>query len=157
MKINLLLDNKQDILNGFLNIDPFAEKDDRVKGDVSNLDFICDNGEAEIIIANNILEYFHFDKVDGILNHWLSKLKVGGTLVITIYDIDELSRLFYLNRINMDEFNNLVFGKQKKGWDCKKCALNLFNLTLVLENKGYKILKSSIDGFEGVVICQRIK
>lgn len=158
MKINLLLDNKDGVLNGYLNIDPLSENcPSRIAGDVSNLDFICDNGEVEEILAYNIIEYFHFSLVDGIFNNWLSKLKVGGKLFVSIIDINELSRIYYLNKINLDKFNNIIFGEQKKNWDTKKCGLTVYNLTEVLENKGYKILKSEINGYEGLVACERVK
>lgn len=159
MKLNLLLDNSKDVLSGYLNIDPLAKDSEKnkINGDISNLDFVCDNGEVEEILAYNILEYFHFFRIDQILNNWLSKLKVGGKLILGILDIEEISRLYYLNRISMDKFNNLIFGEQKKDWDTKKCGLTVYNLTEVLTNKGYKILRSEINEYEGFVSCERVK
>lgn len=155
MKINLLLDS-QDVLNSYLNIDPFSETQDKLKGEITNLDWIVDDGEAEEILAYNILEFFEFGKADEILNNWLRKLAKGGILIIGYNDIDEIARLFYQTHIELDQFNKLVFGEQKRGWDFKKCGFTTYQLSEVLKNKGYKIRQAKIEGIAGVIVAERI-
>ena len=93
MRINLLLNNKENIRQGYLNIDPFAdEKDDRVKGDCINLDkYVCD-GEAEEIVAYNILEYYPSESISQIMPNWLKKLSHKGIVVIACTDIDLIAK-----------------------------------------------------------------
>ncbi len=159
MKVNLLLDNNKELLNGHINIDPFTpdeSSDQRIKGEVSDLSFILDDSEAEEIVSCNILEYFEFSKVDGILDGWLKKLKKGGTLILGFTDLEEASRLFYQGHITLEQVNHLFFGRQDKGWNFKKSGFTLDNIVEILRNKGYKVLSAKLEGVNASVVCQRV-
>lgn len=46
---------------------------------------------CESIVADNVLQFFSFDKVLYILADWFSKLKIGGTLEVIIKDFREVA------------------------------------------------------------------
>lgn len=166
MKLNLLLDNPAGILNGYVNVDPFAKgQDERVCAEVTNLDSVVSDGEAEEILAYDILHYFPMIMVDGMIANWLKKLSIkGGKLAISATDLYEVSRQFWIGDINADKANCLLYGMQNKVldsggvWDCKKCCINIFQLEqTILSYQNFKILKKTVDPktFEGLIVCQR--
>lgn len=155
MRVNLLINNSADIRNGYLNIDPLSEDDTRIKGDVSNLNHAVDAGEAEEIVAYGILDYFPGAMVDEILDNWLSKLAHGGTITIGVIDAKEVSRAFVAGMIELEEVNTLMHGEQEEKWQIRKSSFTLNQLSEVLSNRGYKILKKRIQNFRAYVTAQR--
>jgi hypothetical protein len=157
MKIQLLLDNPGDVRSGFLNLDPFADDSDcRVKGDVSNLDEFVDDAEASEIVAFDILDYFTAKDVNIVLGNWVAKLAKGGKLTIAVVDLREVARGILDGKLNLDDANELLHGKQEKQWQFKKCSFTLSQLVEVFVKLGYKILSKRVQNYRLVIMTQRI-
>ncbi len=159
MKINLLIDNPGDYKNGYNNIDPFAPEtngDLRLKSDISNLDSLVDDGEANEILALEILEYFPGNVIDDILQNWLKKLAHGGILTISGVDFTEIARGFLSSNLSLEDVNELLLGKQEKSWQTKKSVFTLLKLVEVFEGLGYKILKKRIYNYRAIISIQRV-
>lgn len=157
MRINLLLDNKTDIRINYVNIDILADgTDERMRGDITNLDsFVCDN-EAEEIVAHNILEYYPSSLISQIMSNWLKKLIHKGRLIIGCTDIDLVAKAIIEGKIDRVSLDCLIYGEQKHNWQFKKCALSCEKLCDWLENKGYKIIHKRFNKFNFVITCERI-
>lgn len=160
VKVNLLLDNPGDCRSGHLNLDPFAPDIDdhsgRVKGDVFNLDAFVDDGEAEEIVALDILDYFPANEVDDILQNWLRKLARGGKLTIGVVDVREISRAILHNKLTYDEIGELLYGKQEFAWQYKRSGYTLFQLVAVFEGLGYRILSRRVHNYRAIVTVERV-
>ncbi len=158
MKINLLLNNPNNVLNGYVNIDPFADGSDiRVAGNVTDLtteekeEIVCD-GEAKEIIAYGILEYFNLGQIEYILNCWSKKLAVGGKLVVSVVDFEEVARgVVFGNLRNFVQLNHLLHGAQAENWDSKKTTLSLNIIVELLENRGLRVTKKLNENFCSIV------
>lgn len=152
MKINLLINNPKGCRQGYLNIDPLAPMGaEAVKGDPTKLDdFVCEN-EATEILALEILDKFSPDKVDNILDHWLSRLAHKGRLTISVVDLYEIARGVVCESINVEIANNLLYGTNVKN----NSAFTLDQLSMVLENKGYKVIKKFIENNRAYVTVER--
>jgi hypothetical protein len=127
MNVNLLLDNPGDVRSGYLNIDNFAQPNDkygRIPGDVFSLSLI-DDGELTELIVLDILDYVPACKLDEVLENWLRKLGHGGTITVSVVDIREVSRAIFNNRLSIDDANELIHGKQEKEWQFKKIVVIL--------------------------------
>jgi hypothetical protein len=125
MKLNLLL-HGQDLRGGYLNVDPFAEPDsDKVVGSVTNLDALVHDAQADEIIALDILDFLPACDVDATLEHWVSKLRHGGTVTIGGLDLHEVARRFHLGQIDLDAANQLIHGRQRFPWEYRKSTLAL--------------------------------
>lgn len=163
MRINLLLDNPGSVINDYINIDSFADgKDSRIVGDVISLSNddgeICCFGEADEIIAKDILEYFGPSQIDNVINTWCKKLKIGGKLILSSVDIESIARgIVYGNINNVQHLNELIYGKQEQTWQIKKCAFSLHIIVPMLEGRGMKVLKKLEHDFRFIVVAERIK
>ena len=162
MKINLLLNNKN-LLNTHTNIDPFADgSDDRICGNVTDFldsqgNEICCDGEVEELIAHEIIEYFSPGQVDYILNVWVKKLSLNGTLVISAVDFEEVARGIIFGNLNRaEQLNEMLHGKQEEAWQQKKTVFSLNILVGMLETRGLKILKKINENFRCIIVAQRV-
>ena len=90
MKINLTFDSKYN-LSGYTNIDPFPlpKENDTLLCHPENLDLVINDGEADEIIANMVLNHIEYKKIESCLNNWCKKLSHNGTL--EIYYLDTLT------------------------------------------------------------------
>jgi hypothetical protein len=160
MKVNLLIDNPDEALSGYVNLDPYAKPDDKTRtrcealGDLSS---IVDDGEAEEIVARDIVEYFRQVDVDQILNHWLGKLRRGGTLTITFVDIRDVTKGYLNGSLSVEDYNILVHGTQTRDWDYKKSSFCLLDFVATVEAKGYKTLMKRVTNYQSVFTCQRVQ
>ena len=128
MKINLLISQKHLAKNGYLNIDPTAKKEDEpliVEGNPTILEQHVEDGEAEEIIATNIIDYVPHHKVLSILKQWVSKLSHKGILKVGFTDIASVSRRIYNGQIDFLKAPEILYGKCLEGWDNKKAALTI--------------------------------
>jgi predicted SAM-dependent methyltransferase len=155
VKIHLSYDNLESARSGYQNIDYIAENDSVMVGDIKNLDWLVDDGEAEEIIADDVLGHFPAAQVDDVLDNWLRKLSKGGYLTIITADLKEVARSILAEKITTDQANQLLFGKQDNQWRVKKSAFCLSQLVEVLTNRNYKVVKRRVQSMMAVVTIQR--
>lgn len=160
MKVNLLLANAGDIRSGYLNIDGAAtpeecEKDGRIAGAVDNIEHTVDANELEELVAMDILDYFPMHYADKVLDHWLSRLKHGGRLTLSVADLRQVSRELLNNTADIADVNELLFGKQEKDWQFKKCVFTTSILANILQAKGYIIEKKIAINKRAIVTVRR--
>ena len=157
MKVNLLLNSPADARHGYINIDPFIPEDSFldgvriVRGDVTNLDEMFDDGELSEIVANGVLEYFPAQMADDILGNWLKKLKRGGVVTVTALDIREVSRGCLSGELSSDDVNLMLYGSDKP----IRSAFDLSQVSDALEFLGLKILRERIVGYRCVVTAEK--
>ena len=89
MKLNLGCGKK--VKDGYVNIDKRKTSKHVVIGDVRNLKY-KDNTIDEIF-ANDVYEHVSWAESQNLLNHWVSKLKSGGTLIMQMPNILGLMKL----------------------------------------------------------------
>lgn len=155
MKINLLINNATGILNGYENVDLFADKDDgRILSDYSNLHF-CSPNEALEIRADNIIQFFEISKVEKMVDHWVSRLRHGGKLTVLSVDSYSIALAFSRFEITPQDFNKLTFGQQKTPWDCHKSSSTIHSLATLLASKGLEIVSKKMSGYNYCLIAER--
>ncbi len=158
MKLNLLLDNPGDCRSGFINVDPCAPDGDefgRVRGEIWRLDAIADAGEVAEIVALDLLDNCQAMEVDDVLVGWLSRLKHGGMLTLSVVDLREVSRSVLNGNISIMDANELLFGKQERPWQFKKSVFTLSQLVEVLGNLGYRIIAQRVQNYRAVITVER--
>lgn len=139
MKINMSFDNKNLILQDYQNIDPFALPNDklgRINCHPDNLNLIVNDGQAEEIIANMVLNYVSHKKLYSVLKTWSNKLSHNGTLEIFYVDLIEVSRLIITGQIEEKDAIQLIYGSQKEEWDFFKSSISIYELKMFFENEG---------------------
>lgn len=158
MKVNLLLDNPDGVLGGYVNIDQFTPPDDttgRIGGEVGDLSHTVDAAEAEEIVALEILDFFPAKRTDHVLDNWLSRLAHGGTITVSVVDTREVARGVLNRQLTMETLNGLLYGEQKRPWEFRKAAYTMEQLVEVFRGKGLKILQKRLVNFRAYVTAQR--
>jgi hypothetical protein len=148
MKLNLLYGPGPIHGEGFLNINPFSDKDTdtQKQGGVENLDEFVDDGEAEQIIALDVIDYLEINKVVPVIVGWVKKLKHGGIITIGGVDLYEVSRNFFRYNISLLQANELIHGKSDMPFLVKKTQFTLKGVIDLLQGQlGLKILKKRLD------------
>jgi len=153
MKVNLLLDNPNGAIKGYLNIDPFApiDNDPRQNGDITNLDWGIDGNELEEILADDIINYFPFPALNGIVANWVSKLAINGKLILRGIDYEEVCRQITFQQIDKALGLQLLYGVQDKRSHIRQSGLTLLDITEYLENLNMKIMLKLLDGYNYVI------
>jgi len=140
MKLNLLWGTNP--RNGYTNVDPFGFGDEqKTLGSLHQLNDIVDDNEAEEIIAEDVIDFLPRDSVVETIQHWISKLCHGGTLIIGGVDAYEVARAFANYEINLADLNYLLHGKQEEPHQQKLTNFTLVGLRDLLMENGMKIIK----------------
>lgn len=154
MKLNLLF-NGTDIRPDYVNIDhspvlptnqAFSGK--KTVGSISNLDWICKEGEAEEILALDCLSSFPFAEMVPVLNHWVSKLKPEGKIFVGGFDIYEISKGISFGTVNVAQANELLFTNSKGTTDIQ-FILSVFN------EMGLSIIKKTLSNYKYIIGAQK--
>lgn len=120
-----------------------------------NLELYVDNGEAEEIVCDNILEYVPIENLGIYLQNLTAKLAHGGKLIITSTDLDLVVQAYIRREINTLDVNQILYGQKTHAWDFKISCVNMFELTEVLKSLGLKIMEKRYHKYNYVVVGVR--
>ena len=162
MKLNLVFGSRN-ILSGYKNIDPFIDESQqstfdnpiKLKYDFTNLDRLCENGECEEIIVDNILSFFAAKDVDKILSHWISKIKHGGKIIILDIDLNHVATALNNGFLDFNQANKLIYGNQSREWEFRRSLLSAPILQGALQQYGFNIIKYRFDNYEFIIEAMR--
>jgi len=135
MKLNITIGGN-DILSGYLNIDPTHEapqvkiltkssitdniaNDNVLKADIRNLDGHVEDAECTEIIINNICDFLEMQDALSAMKHWSKKLRHKGSITLIGSDAYEISKAFLNGELNILEFNQQMHGEFSAPWDVK--------------------------------------
>ena len=150
MKINISVGGKPK--NGYVNIDPSVNKQwDKIK----NLDHVADDSECNEIIAEDMVDFLSSDDLEKTIQHWVSKLRHSGKIVIGGTDMYEVCKHFFQKGISTKDANILIHGEQKEAWDFRINQTTIENLESILSNLGIDILKKRSSNFKMVIEGER--
>ena len=111
-KVQLHLGCGKRQLPGFLHLDRDGYKHVDWTGDVSSLGEILD-GEADLIYACHILEYWDHFEAKAVLQEWRRVLKPGGLLRLSVPDFDKVVQV-YLEYKDMKLLYGFLYGRYSK-------------------------------------------
>lgn len=156
-KLNIIYES--DYLNGYINISSSKhEKEDVLIGDIANIDWAIDNGELDELIADKVLEYVPHKILQQVISNWVSKLRIGGRLVIGIVDSLELCRMVNIGVVEFNNYNTIVHGEQNNNIQFKKNSLTTKQvIDIVTGQHGYKVYDHILHGVDSTITFERIK
>lgn len=157
MKLNLLLNDPGGVRSGHLNVDPYVGPDDplRTRGSPFNLTDLADKGEVTDLVALDILGFLPKPEVVRVLDHWVGLLAYGGTLTVTMLDIDEVARLLYLGKLSSEQAEQLVHGGGDE-WKVRRSFTTAEKLAANLAARGLRVLKKRVgENCQSLVVAQR--
>jgi len=155
MKINLMYGRGQN-LHGHININAIpTEEEDVVVANPSDLDFLVDDAEAESIVAYDVINFLPKVIMTSTIEHWVKKLRHGGTIAIGGIDCYAISRDILSNVITLQDLNVILYGSEIPSWDVRRNIFTMQSLVEHLKELGLKIVKSRIDKYEIAVEAMR--
>ena len=140
MKLNITVGGEAK--NGYFNIDPLANQDDGVKLAVPMHD---------LSVVENAICYLPHDHVFNILAHWISKLRHKGTLIITGFDAREITKRYMAGIINLDQFNEIMFGTEQ----VKRNGLDMHRLDAYLRQLNMQVTSKKMDSSKFTIVARR--
>jgi len=147
MKYRLAIDDFE--LNGYTLISPLKGQNPIKIGEY------LDDGEAEEIICDNILENIPTENLMVFIRALSSKLKHGGILVFTGTDVMMLVEKYTRGEISIIDFNKILFGLKNYAWAFKLACITLSDINEICEQVGLKVLERKLDGTEFCIKVQR--
>ena len=121
-------------------------------GDVRNLDSTVCDAEAVEILALDIIDYIPINETNKTLDHWISKLRMGGRLIIGGVDAFSVAKAFSSYQIDIHEYNELVHGTNKQ----RLVSLTMGGLVDYFEKKHeLKVIKKRYDRFSYLIEVER--
>jgi len=128
-------------LPGFCNVDILATHAVDIVSDISKLENFKDNS-IELIYACHVLEHFSHDDALRVLKRWYQVLAPGGTLRISVPDIDRIVKIYVKNWAHFQTPGNspwigLLYGGQGDSYDFHKTGFNFCWMKYLLEGIGF--------------------
>lgn len=156
MKLNLLFNAPGDCRSGYLNLDHAPQQGSpATKCDVTKLGEFVDANEVVELVACDLLDAFPANKVDEVLDHWLSRLAHKGQITISVVDVQMVAKAYLVGKLKLDDVNVLVHGEQDAPGHFRQCSLTMDQLIKVLEHKKLKVLKKRTENFRAFVTAER--
>jgi hypothetical protein len=154
MKVNITL-NTNEPRNGYINLNPLADPNDAnfIRTNINELGVYLDDGEAEEIIALDVVDYVPLAEKENILRHWLSKLAIGGTITIGGNDLRQIAKALSFNQLDLNQTAELLYGSQL----IRSGLITCDRMRKVLEGSGLKILESRLVNFSYYVKAERVQ
>lgn len=140
MKINILWNQPNDFLNGYLNVDVCNKEG-------PSLNEVADNGEVEEIIAHDIITRYPLEYSSPFIQHWVDKLKYGGKLTLGFKDLFEITKNWVYGRLTEQEVNNLVFGGYSNAYDFRRSSYTMTQMDDLLKSKNVNVLSRKVTDF----------
>lgn len=104
-------------------------------------------GQADEIIANDILEHMPYDSVSNgdmwlhILKRWVACLKPGGTIRVQVPDPHQIFKLYEDGTLNEDQMNRVVYGENTSWHDRHFQMFSLLRLAVIMRGLGLEIVR----------------
>ena len=138
MKINLQI-HKRGEFAGYINCD------------INSLNEAASDYEVDEIMADEILDYIPYSQINDIVTQLITKLKTGGTLMLSSFDIFELGRRIVNKDDNDATYNSILFGSEP----VKRSCLSLRYLENILTSKGMKTIRKHIQDSRYTLISEK--
>jgi predicted SAM-dependent methyltransferase len=129
-------------LKGFCNVDALEVGGVDVIDDIRKLERFP-KGSVQEIYTCHVLEHFAHDEVQPLLKRWFDILQPGGTIRISVPDIDRIVRIYHKNFKHFETRGHspwigLIYGGQTTPYDFHKTGFNACWLSYQLELCGFE-------------------
>lgn len=149
MKVNLLLGRPELARSGYLNLDASITQSEggRVPCALNDWPGVSPN-EAREIIANHVLEYVPVQNVVDVFSYWVSRLAVGGRLVVSCVDCAEVAFRLRYETSPYEICNELLYAGRQS-------AHTVESISQLFQDGGLKVVWKMLNGLVAVVEGER--
>ena len=164
IKLNLGcgLDKRKD----YINIDVRKEVYPDIVLDLEKVPYPFPDNFADEILAKDVLEHFSFRNVQSILKEWHRILKPNGRIIIQTPDFDQIVQKFYNGEIEKFgdpntplwyKLSYFLYGGQDYPENTHKCIFTKSELTKLLQQIGFRVLKVYNDNSNMIIEAVKVK
>jgi len=164
IKLNLGcgLDKRKD----YVNIDVRKEVYPDIVLDLEKVPYPFPDNFADEILAKDVLEHFSFRNVQSILKEWHRILKPNGRIIIQTPDFDQIVQKFYNGEIEKFgdpntplwyKLSYFLYGGQDYPENTHKCIFTKSELTKLLQQIGFRVLKVYNDNSNIIIEAVKVK
>jgi hypothetical protein len=152
MKLYLGLDIQP--VSGHTTIDPLGGEG-KTALDFRSLDSVVDAGECEVINAK-VLDHIHGSELYSTIQHWVSKLAHGGSIVLGGRDLLEVSKTVINGGSSNSDCNKMFYGVNNSAAGISKGMYEANEIAGILMELGLKLDKKRINGIDFIVEAHRV-
>ena len=145
MKLFLSVDKPP--INGYTSIDLATQTID-----FNNMDTVCEASECFQMILDEVLNFIDLQKIPGVLQKLISRIRKGGKLILTGFDINEITKSYINGILSIADFNLLLFST---GQIKKISTFSHNDIQNIIVSNGLKINSVDIIGGKFTIIAQR--
>ena len=125
------------ILPGWINLDAIPHGRVDIVDDARTLESIPLES-VDLIYAACVLEHFTRNEVSKVLETWISRLKPGGTLRLSVPDFAALAWEYNANDTPLEKLLGPLIGGQKDEYDRHGAMFDMATITQLLESVGFE-------------------
>lgn len=152
-KVNITIQGP--VHNGFLNLDPTAQKNqtDRVLCDLFKLEDMIDANEANLILLSDTMDYLPLPARAKFLSNVLTRVSHGGEIFISGLDLLQASRVIHTGELaSVEEANIVLYGTNIS----KKSAVTPQEVvTVIQQTNQFDITEVSYQQIQYVIKARR--
>jgi predicted SAM-dependent methyltransferase len=128
-------------ISGWTNVDVSASEATDMVDDIRKLKKIKD-GSIDQIYACHVLEHFSTAEVREVLQRWHSVLAPGGTLRLSVPDMDRIVKIYHSHFAHFQvpghqPWTGLIYGGQRDQYDFHKTGFNFAWMKFILKEIGF--------------------
>lgn len=148
---------------GYKNIDPFPTiqnqqqtfSTDKETGQVDNLDYVCEDGQAQDVVALDVIDYININIKNQTLDNWVKKLAHGATITIGGIDLYEVSKAITRCELKPEDAELLLYGPPSFPFGSRRGCLTAERVIKELNNRGLMIIKKRLNDFMYTIVGRR--
>jgi ABC-type enterochelin transport system ATPase subunit len=145
--MKLFLSVEKPPINGYQSIDLATQAID-----FNNMDTICEASECFEMILDEVLNFIDLQHIPGILTKLISRIRKNGRIIITGFDINEITKSYINGILSIADFNLVLFGTGR----IKKISTFSHNdIQNIITSNGLKISSVDIIGGKFTIIAKR--
>ena len=145
MKLFLSVDKPP--INGYNSIDLATQTID-----FNNMNTVCEASECVELILDEVLNFIDLQQIPNILQKLISRLRKGGKVIITGFDINELTKSYLNGILSIADFNLVIFGNCRVK---KVCCFSHNDIQNIITSNGLKIQSVDLVGGKFTIIAKR--
>ncbi len=148
MKLKLST-NKQEEIEGVIKVVSPEHGDN-----IYDLDKYADHNECEEVLCE-LADYVPTAKLQQFITSLTTKLAHKGKLTVIGTDALQVTHAFKNGKIDIIEFNKLVYGERTKVWNFKQSLVSLHDVHAIMKAAGLKIITKRLSDFQYLLVGER--
>jgi ABC-type cobalamin transport system ATPase subunit len=116
------------------------------------MDAVCEASECVEMVLDEVLNFIDIQQIPGVLAKLISRMRKGGKMIITGFDINELTKSYINGMLSIADLNLVLFGT---GRIKKMSCFSHSDIQNIIVSNGLKINSVDIMGGKFTIVAKR--